>query len=348
LVVLLAVCSVVPVLNLLSLGYLLHASGRVAVTGRLRDGFPGLRRAAVLGRVLAGSWLVLWPARLVADAWRDAELISPSSRVAQGWRVALMVILAVTLLHLVWACLRGAGWRHFIWHAPLRLLRWLRHGESLQQVRAAVRAYVLGLRLPSLFWLGLRGFLGAAAWLLVPVCILLAATRAPLGGAVALSLLGGVLLMLVVLHLPFMQVRLASTDRLAAMFELREVRRLFTQAPLAFAVAVFFTVLLAMPLYLLKIELTPRELAWLPALLFVLFLYPARLLTGWAVSRASRRERRERPVHAFWRWSARLSLVPVALAYAAAVYVAPYLSWNGALSLLEQHAFLVPAPLFAL
>jgi hypothetical protein len=30
------------------------------------------------------------------------------------------------------------------------------------------------------------------------------------------------------------------------------------------------------------------------------------------------------------------------------VYFTPYLSWNGAMSLLEQHAFLVPAPLMAL
>ena len=38
----------------------------------------------------------------------------------------------------------------------------------------------------------------------------------------------------------------------------------------------------------------------------------------------------------------------VALAYVLVVYAAPFLSWNGAWSLLEQHAFLVPAPLMAL
>jgi hypothetical protein len=69
------------------------------------------------------------------------------------------------------------------------------------------------------------------------------------------------------------------------------------------------------------------------------------VLTGWALGRALRRET---PAHGFWRWLVRLGIVPVALAYVLMVYVAPYVSWNGAWSLLEQHAFLVPAPLMAL
>src|SRR5688500_2496515 len=46
LIVGLAILATVPVLNLLSLGYLLEASGRVARTRRLAAGFIGLRTAA--------------------------------------------------------------------------------------------------------------------------------------------------------------------------------------------------------------------------------------------------------------------------------------------------------------
>ena len=67
--------------------------------------------------------------------------------------------------------------------------------------------------------------------------------------------------------------------------------------------------------------------------------------TGWATHRALRREG---PRHWTARWLGRLAILPVALAYALVVYLTPYLSWNGARSLLEQHAFLVPAPLMAL
>jgi hypothetical protein len=97
-------------------------------------------------------------------------------------------------------------------------------------------------------------------------------------------------------------------------------------------------------LYLLKIELPPRDLAWLPSLVFVAFILPARLLTGWAVSRGLRHEQ---PRHAVFRWMGRLAVIPVAIIYVLFVYLTQYVSWNGSVSLLEQHAFLVPAPVIA-
>ena len=345
LLVLVATCSVVPVLNFLSLGYLLHVSGTVARTGRFRDGFIGVRKAAVLGSIAAGTWIVVWPARLISRMWKDAELIAPGSGVARAWHAGLVVVIVITLVHVLWACVRGGKLRHFLWPQPLRLMRWLRTEQKFEGVQSRITDYVIGLHLPSYFWLGLRGFAGALAWLLVPVGILLVATRLPVGGAVVTSLLGGLLLLLVAIHLPFLQARFAEGGRFGAMFELREVRRLFLRAPLAFWFALLITLLFAVPLYLLKIELTPKELAWLPSLLFVIFIFPARVLTGWAMHRAMRQEA---PRHWFARWVARLGILPVALVYTIFVYLMPYLSWNGAWSLLEQHAFLVPAPLMAL
>lgn len=345
LIVLLAGCSVVPVLNFLSLGYLLNVSGTITRTGRWRDGFVGVRKASVIGRVVAGTWLVAWPARLVSGFWRDAELIAPGSGVARAWHMGLIVVTALTLLHLLWAFIRGGRLWHFLWPQPLRFGRWLRERGKFDQAQKIALAYVLGLRLPFYFWLGVQGFIGALAWLILPVGILMAATRLPVGGSVLLSLLGGFLLLLVVIHLPFLQAHFAETGRFKALFEWRETRRLFLRAPLAFWLALLVTLLFAVPLYLLKIELTPRELAWLPSVLFVLFIFPARILTGWAVGRA---RRQETPRHWFPRWLARLGILPVALAYVLVVYFTPYLSWNGVLSLLEQHAFLVPAPLMAL
>ena len=342
---LVAFCSVVPGLNFLSLGYLLHVSGTMARSGKWRDAFIGLRKASVIGSAAAGAWVVMWPARIALGFWHDAETIAAGSRVVLLWKGGALMLFVLTLIHIVWACLRGGRWWHFLWPAPLQLHHWLKSANSLSQVNQAFHTYVLGLRLPFYFWLGVRGFAGALAWLVVPVGILFAAARMPPGSAVGLSLLGGMLLLFVVIHLPFLQAHLAETQRFQAIFDIREVRRRFLRAPIAFCMAFFITVLLAVPLYLLKIELTPRELTWLPALLFVIFIFPARLLTGWAMSRA---QRRETPQHGFWRWVARLGIFPMALAYVIVVCAAPYLSWNGVWSLLEQHAFLVPAPLMAL
>src|SRR5829696_6838700 len=50
----LAVLAAVPVFQFLSLGYLLEATGRVARSGRLRDGFIGVRTVARIGGI------VLW------------------------------------------------------------------------------------------------------------------------------------------------------------------------------------------------------------------------------------------------------------------------------------------------
>jgi uncharacterized membrane protein len=142
--------------------------------------------------------------------------------------------------------------------------------------------------------------------------------------------------------LPFLQVRYAVEDRFRAFLEPAVVRRQFRHAPLAFAMALVGTLLFALPLYLLKIELPPRELAWLPSLVFVLFIFPARLLAGWAWSRATRRDQ---PRCAIFRWTGRLAIVPVVGFYVLLVYATQFLAWNGTLGLLEQHAFLMPAPL---
>jgi len=142
-----------------------------------------------------------------------------------------------------------------------------------------------------------------------------------------------------------LQTHFACQNRLRAMFEWRQVREYFRRAPVAFWMAIVVTLLFTLPLYLLKIELTPRQLTWLPSLFFVLFIYPARLLTGWAVGRAMRRER---PRFFLVRWGAWLTLIPLVLIYVGFMFLTQYLSWNGYVSLFEQHAFLVPAPFLSL
>ena len=97
----------------------------------------------------------------------------------------------------------------------------------------------------------------------------------------------------------------------------------------------------AIPLYLLKIEMVPREAAWLPSLLFVGFLFPARLACGWAYARgAPARTAR----HWVWRGMGRLGMVPDRRLYVLIVFLAQYTSWGGVWSLYEQHAFLLPVP----
>lgn len=340
-----ALLSVVPILNFLSFGYLLEVSGRIAKSGRLRDGFIGVRKASVFASAALGIWLTLFPMRFVASMWRDAELMSGGTPVAEGWRIGLMVITLFTAWHICWALIRGGRLRHFFWPAPIRFMRWLNESHNPREQGSKVIDFIRSLNFPHYFQLGAKAFVGALAFLVLPVGILIFAGSLPPGGGAFFSLVGAALLVPAVLYLPFLQARFAVDGQFKTLFEVKKVRALFRRAPIAFWTALLVTLLFALPLYLLKIELPPKELTWLISLLFVAFILPARMLTGWAVGRALRRESER---HFLFRWSSRLASIPVAGIYILFLYLTQYLSWNGSLSLLEQHAFMVPTPLLGL
>ncbi|MEX2111828.1 MAG: DUF4013 domain-containing protein [Pirellulales bacterium] len=344
LIIALAVLATIPFAQFLSLGYLLEVSGRVAQSGSLRQGFVGIRQAARLGRIAVGVGLLMVPVWLASSLADSARLIDPTSRATTIWTLATVLLGAFVLAQTASACLRGGRIRSFLVPRPVKTLRLMLAAGAYARARDAVWHFFVDLRLPYYFWLGLRGFVGAVAWLIVPVTLLAAASRLAHGGPLV-GLVGGALMALVLLHLPFLQARFAAEDRLAAMFDIAGMRRLFARAPVAFLIALVATLALALPLYLLKIEIVPREAAWLPSLLFVVSIFPARLLTGWALARASDR-RSSRPW--FWRWPSRLAMLPVVLVYVVIVYFTQYLSWYGVWSLYEQHAFLVPAPFLGL
>jgi hypothetical protein len=339
----LAVISVIPIVNLLSLGYLLHASATIARTGRLRDGFIGVRRAGQLGGIVLGIWLVLWPARFIA-LLRDSAVIVDPQRVG-GWSVAMWIVTTLTSLHIIWALLRGGKLRHFFWPAPIRFFRWLATPEKFSIARDAVWETVAGLRLPKLFWLGTRGCAGTVLWWLIPAGLMILASKIAHNAGILVSLLGGLLLMGVLLIIPFQQVWFARENRFRAFIEIGPVCRLAGRAPFKFWFALSLTLVLAVPLFLLKIELTPAEITWLPALFFVVFGLPARLMIGWAMGRA---EQRELSSNFLLRWFSRLTALALALpfifSYVVILFFSQYISWNGTLSLLEQHAFLDPSP----
>lgn len=337
----LAVLAAIPVVQFLSLGYLLESGARVARTGRLRDGFIGVRIAARLGAIVAATWLTLLPVRFISDLAKSAETIAPGSATARNGRVVLAVFLGLTILHLLASCARGGRLRTFLWpFNVLWLARRLCRKGWYSEWRDAVWQVYASLRLPYYFWLGLRGFAVAFLWLIVPVSLLALGHYFSVIGFV-----GALALAWVLLDLPFLQMRMAVENRFRAGLERKAAKAEFARAPWIASLAVLVTLLTSLPLYLLKIELVPAEAAWLPSLVFVMFLVPARLLTGWAMSWArSRTERR----HAFFRWTGRLALLPGVAFYVLIVYFTQFTSWHGIWSLFEQHAFLLPAPFLGL
>jgi hypothetical protein len=333
----LAVLASVPLFNFLTLGYLLEASGRVARSGRLRDGFIGVRTAARFGGIAVGGFLFWLPLYGMSYMAERAQIIDTTGRIAWKWETWLIVLTVLYVLHVVATCLRDGRLRSFFW--PLNSLWLLRRSFNenvLKTARDTLWNNLAALHLPYYFWLGVRGFVGAFLWLIVPLALLGQGHR-----VIALGVLGGFLLGLVVLYLPFLQTRFARDNHLRAFIQLRAVRRDFRCAPIAFAIALTIHLAFAIPLYVLKIEVIPRDLMYLEGLIFIAFIFPARLLDGWAYSRATRRNC---PCYWLFRWASRLSVLPVIAAYVLAVFASQHLGWYGVSSLFEQHAFLLPTP----
>ncbi len=227
------------------------------------------------------------------------------------------------------------------WFPPAILWQGLRSGRMYVEARDAVWDFAMKLRLPHYFWLGLRGFIGALLWLGIPTALLSVGTAQGSGGVILIGYLGAFLLAFVLLYLPFLQAHFAAENRFAAMFAWGEVRKQFRHAPVMFWVSLLVTLAFAVPLYLLKIELTARPLLWTLSVFFIFFIYPARLLTGWTLGYA---RRRQKPGWFMVRQLSRLAAIPIVLMFVLIVFFTQYTSWNGVASLFEQHAFLVPVP----
>jgi hypothetical protein len=388
----LAVLAAIPVVNFLSLGYLLEASGRVAKSGRLRDGFIDIPKFARIGSMVAGTWLCLLVPRLVSSLATDAWLIDPDGFAARGWRIAQLAITLLVLGHILLAWYSGGRLRHFFWPVlapfqfagrvlfgwifgpivrptiraissalaedlytqralsswfpPAIVLAGVRRGRMFEEARDSVWDFVTSLRVPQYFWLGVRGFAGALVWLLVPSLMLMAGTSGRGPVTIVIGFLGAAAMAYVLLHLPFLQTHFACENRLRAMFDLTESRAQFRRAPIANWFALAITLLFALPLYLLKIEpVIPPELRWTITIFFILFIYPARLLTGWAVGRALHHAR---PRFFLFRWLARAAAIPVVAIYVFILFFTQYTSFLGPASILEQHAFLLPVPFLSL
>ena len=162
------------------------------------------------------------------------------------------------------------------------------------------------------------------------------------GGAAALSgVLGVVIAIPVFALLPFLQAHFATDGKLKRFLQIREVVDNFGKAPIAHWLALLITLALALPLFLLKVEAIPNELLWTLSVVFVVLTWPAKMMIGWAYGRGTKRTRQSRR---WLRYPIALLTVPVSLSFVVILTLSRYISWNGALSLFENHVFLLPAP----
>lgn len=227
------------------------------------------------------------------------------------------------------------------WFLPAICWKRLRSGNVYVSRRDEVWDYVKSLNLGYYFWMGLKGFIGSFLWLLIPTTLLVAASYSEGGIAIAAGIFGVILAVPIFAFLPNLQSHFAVDGKLRRFLEVRSVFRNFGRAPFAYLIALLLMLVLALPLFFLKIEEIPHELFWTLSLVFVVFSWPARVCLGWAYRRGAKRTASRR----WWiRYPIALAALPIALSFTLILTLTRYTSWNGAMSLFENHLFLLPAP----
>ena len=343
LVAMLAIISAIPIVNFLALGYMLEVEGRMARTGKLRFAFPLLDLAPRLGSIVIGIWVCVLPIRFLAGSAAAAAIIEPGSGTAAFLNGLKYVVSIGMTVHLCLALARGGTFGCFL--RPIKNLRWLIRrigdGDYLETAERGVVDFVTRLRLQHHFWLGFRGFVGAFAWLLIPTLLYASFQSALKPGQLLLTIPGGVMLLVVFQWVPFLQARFAGEQRLRAMFELRAIRDLFKRTPIAWLISIILIYVLSLPMYLFKIVLPPRDALWSVTFVFIISIYPAKVLTGWAYHRAA-----VRPNHAWfgWRWVSRTVMIPLLALYVFLLFFTPAIAEHGRQVLYEHQAFLLPFP----
>ena len=343
LTLLLAIAAAVPLVNFWVLGYLLDVEGRVARSGKIRASFPLLGLAPRFGSIVLGIWLCVLPLRLLAGAATDAALIDPHGAVAARWAFGLFAAKWLMAAHLCLALARGGALSCFF--RPIKNVRWLlarwRDHDYWFRASTAIGQFLSGLNARSYYSSGWRGYLGTAAWLVLPSALYGSLRDPEKPAQVLVMLTGGVGLWLTLMWAPLLQARFAAQNRLLAFGELGQARELFRRAPFAWLFAIVLTYLLALPMYLFKAVSPPQDAMWFVTIIFVVSIFPTKVALGWAYGRSMRRtERAWWP----WRWLCKSVLGVLVGIYVFILFFTPAISEHGRRVLYEHHTLLLPVP----
>lgn len=343
LLLILAILAAIPPLNVLALGVMLEAEGRVVRSGRLRDGIPFAGALPRLGTIVVGTWAWLLVVRLVTHAAADAALVAPGGPSDRFWSVARPAAAILVGCHLLAAFHDGGSAGSFL--RPLRsarrLLAAMAAGTAWQRSAAALARVSAAIRPGHLAWLGARGFVGAFLWVVLPTILFSAFRDATRPGAVLVTLAGALGLAIVLSWAPFLQAQFAAEGRFAAFGEIARVREMWRRAPVVMLGALVVLYGLALPLPLFKVVAAPRDVVLFLTPIFVLTIYPARLAVAWATHVAAARTTRR---SILIRAPVNLLLLAAFAAYLFLLFFTPAIDAFGRRTLFDHHALLLPTP----
>lgn len=345
LIVLLASLTAIPILQLIAFGYLLDVSGRLKNGSRLREALPQLKQSGAVGLAAIAIFIAALPTRLLTHWESVAQIIETDSTQAKLLRVAAFGCSVLGTFYLLWAWVRGGNLKCYLWPQPKRLIREGWRWRTWENAPDRLWDFTVSLEPLRYFWLGLRCVIGTLIWLSPTIVIIFAFREGETGLAGIIGFIAILCLAFSLFYLPMLQSHYASENRFSALFERSRVRELFRAAPWSCFIAMIFALFITpIPLYLLKIEAIPTEVVWLPCLLFIGFILPGRIGIGLALRRAERSRPKLTLFGKLSRMIARLGICAIVAIYVVFVYVSQYISWDGLLTWIQQHAVLIPVP----
>ena len=344
---LLAGLAAIPGLSLLALGVMLAAQAQVARNGRLRDGFPLLPVSTRIGTIGLMVLLFLVPIVMVSSVAGGQRVVSQLSGVpSSGLTTVTLVLQIAVFAHLLLAIANGGSFACFL--RPIRNIQQLRARVRSREFAPAVNLWTDRLAAIAQPWhhfvLAIKAVGGALCWLAIPTVLLGMSSTSPHespGLPAFLSFVGGALMIPVAAWLPLLQVHQATTGRFKAIFEVRVVREIICRVPVRWAIATVLLYALAIPLYLSKVVLPPADAYWVFTPLFILVIYPTRLLIGWVYGTGMKKKHR---AGRLVRWPAKVFMVPLLGLYSLILFAVPLISEAGPKAMFENHAFLLPVP----
>ncbi len=342
LVFFLAIIAAIPLINILALGYLLDAEGRVARTGKITQGFPLLPQAKRLGGMAIGMLVFLLPLKYLGSFSSDAKIIDPHSSTSQVLELITLFVASVVFAHLLFALGRGGSLSCFF--RPIKNVKWMvahvRSHNYLIQASASVREFVASLRLVENFKLGFWGVLGVLMWTFLPT-LLFAYADSTEGFPILVTLTGGLLLILIATWIPILQAGYACEGKFSAYRQLKQARLYFRRTPMLWTLAFLIGYALSLVLYLFKIVAPPQDGLWMMTIVFITAIYPARLFIAWVFARA---QRVETVPNFLWRWLWSLTSIALCSFYIFLLFFTRDIGANGKLVLFEQPLLMIPSP----
>ena len=224
---LLAFLTAIPLVQLITLGYLVDVSGRLASGGKVRDALINLHQAGTIGLAMIAVMIAALPSQLLAHWEFVAQTIDPGSSQASNLRSGALVFSLFAIIYLMWAWIRGGQFRHYLRPEPIRFLRQGWRPSTWTGAADRFWNFTASLELPRLFWLGTRCAIGTMVWL-IPAMLIIVLNRNGRNGLA--GLVGGLSLLALgvsLLYLPMLQAHFASQNRLSALFDVRTIRRDF-------------------------------------------------------------------------------------------------------------------------